>query len=182
MRKKKPVLPPHEFELDLAPLLAVMVKLVPVLLLSSAFTQHKAVDVVMPAYVNIAKENQNKKEAIVEVTLHHNHTMSVSHREKDKVLTNKEFKQKTNGFDLEGLFDSLLEIKKLDPTLFSLQLKVDGDFPLEKIIEVMDACRKTKDQSQSFSVWNPESNSLVETRLLFPDVVFTNIENSKGEG
>ena len=53
-----------EFELDLAPLLAVMVKLVPVLLVSSAFVQLMIVETELPQVVQQAlayQEKQTKK-------------------------------------------------------------------------------------------------------------------------
>ena len=55
-RQQFKTLNPAEFELDLAPLLAVMVKLVPVLLLSSAFVQVMMVETDLPQAVKEAKK------------------------------------------------------------------------------------------------------------------------------
>ena len=58
----------HDIELDLAPLLAVMVKLVPVLLLSSSFVPISVVESELPQVVKEAIErnisNENDKVAI----------------------------------------------------------------------------------------------------------------------
>ncbi|MEQ1723779.1 MAG: biopolymer transporter ExbD, partial [Pseudobdellovibrio sp.] len=53
-----------EFELDLAPLLAVMVKLVPVLLVSSAFVQMMIIETELPQVVQQALAEQDKNSKI----------------------------------------------------------------------------------------------------------------------
>jgi biopolymer transport protein ExbD len=60
-RKIYRTLNPHEFELDLAPLLAVMVKLVPVLLISSAFIQVMMIETDLPQAVKEAIHKQEDK-------------------------------------------------------------------------------------------------------------------------
>ena len=60
-----------EMEVDLASLLAVMMKLVPVLLLSSAFIQMMVIETDLPQVVTEAIQKQDlekKKNVLVEVT------------------------------------------------------------------------------------------------------------------
>jgi len=60
-----------EFELDLAPLLAVMVKLVPVLLVSSAFVQMMIIETELPQVIQQAVKQQenNPKSASITVSM-----------------------------------------------------------------------------------------------------------------
>jgi biopolymer transport protein ExbD len=60
---------PSEFDLDLAPLLAVMVKLVPVLLLSSAFVQVMVVETDLPQAVKEAIQKQDDKKPVANIQI-----------------------------------------------------------------------------------------------------------------
>ena len=66
-----------EFELDLAPLLAVMVKLVPVLLISSAFVQMMIVETDLPQVVQQAIEKQNNDPKAAQIAIELNKTEGV---------------------------------------------------------------------------------------------------------
>ena len=183
MKRRKSInLPPHEFELDLAPLLAVMVKLVPVLLISSAFVQHKTVDVGLPAFVQQAKENQEKKQISIEVEITENSNIQIVHREKDKIISEQSITAKESKIDLDSFYGKIFELKSNYPELFSIQLKANGKISLDKVISVMDNCRKSKNKDQTFKMKIPGTGETKETQLMFPDVVFTDVDSIHEEG
>ncbi|RYZ79757.1 MAG: biopolymer transporter ExbD, partial [Proteobacteria bacterium] len=77
----------YEFDLDLAPLLAVMVKLVPVLLVSSGFVQMMTIETQLPQVVQQAIEQQDKN---VKATLI---TLEVKDKEGVRIVVMKDGKQ-----------------------------------------------------------------------------------------
>ena len=77
-RRFKPIINHNsEFELDLAPLLAVMVKLVPVLLMSSAFVQMMIIETELPQVVQEAIKQQDTNVKAAHITLEVNKTEGV---------------------------------------------------------------------------------------------------------
>lgn len=167
----------YEFELDLAPLLAVMVKLVPVLLISSAFVQVMVIETDLPQAVKEAVQNQEDNKDLASVQI------DVSRQEGIKVIVEKQGQQSvekipvmTDGsFDLQALHKQLQKVKAENPKVFRLELVPGGDVSYKEIVKIMDEARKSRDKDVRFPVWDSTKQKDVETDYMFPDVTFANV-------
>ena len=177
MRKLKKIrtLNPAEFELDLAPLLAVMVKLVPVLLLSSAFVQVMMVETDLPQAVKEAMKKEEEKPTA-------NIQIQASKKEGIKVVVQKAGAQKVEAvpmkdgkFDYLALHKTLQKIKAENPEVFRVELTPDADIPYRDVVKMTDEARRSRDRKITFPIHDPKENKTVMTDFMFPDVVFTNV-------
>jgi len=164
-----------EFDLDLAPLLAVMVKLVPVLLISSAFVQMMIIETELPQVVQEAiqrQEDQKNDKASI--------TLEVSNKTGLKIVILDKGQNKTDVVPfVDGKFDwvqvhgKLKEVKKLYPDIFKIDLKPDEDVSYQDLVKIMDEARRSRDQ-QKFPVYDAQTGKNVETEYMFPEIVFAN--------
>ncbi|WP_291516300.1 biopolymer transporter ExbD [Bdellovibrio sp. ArHS] len=164
-----------EFELDLAPLLAVMVKLVPVLLVSSAFVQMMVIESELPQVVNEAIQRQEQKPTPTNIAIEVETTginIVVTEKGQDKVET---IPLKNGAYDFETLHAKLVAVKKAHPDIFKLELNPDGKVPYDEIVKVMDAARQARDNSVKFPVFDTKQGKNVETNYMFPEIVFANM-------
>lgn len=177
MRKLKKIATPHsfEFELDLAPLLAVMVKLVPVLLLSSAFVQLSVVDTELP---------QPVKEAIQDTSENKNTSIQLFANSKEgfNIVIQHEGKSETrnvplveNHFDLAGLNKALIEVKSQHPEVFKLEFNPSNEITYKDTVKIMDEARQVRDKKVTFPVMDKKNNKEIRTIYMFPNVVFGNM-------
>ncbi|MGZ3743758.1 MAG: ExbD/TolR family protein [Pseudobdellovibrionaceae bacterium] len=178
MRKTKKVKISHEyeFELDLAPLLAVMVKLVPVLLISSAFVQLMTIETQLPQVVQQAIEKNEKDVKATHITL------EVKEKEGVKIIVKKEGKEsseivaKTSDgkFDFVHLQERLREVKKQNPEVFKIDLSPEANVSYDDIVKVMDECRRSRDTNTRFPIFDKTTNKETSTDYMFPEVTFAN--------
>lgn len=162
------------FDLNLVPVLDIIVSIIPLLLLSVAFIQVKLIDTPVPQVVADAMNRANEKS---ETTV----TLKVSKArgfvfEVTKDGSTKRFRvpAKSGAFDYEGLQARAFEIKKSFPQVFRLDLAPDEDVPLNDLVKVMDSIRKDP-QARKLAFVDPENGEKVETDLLFPNVMFSNV-------
>jgi biopolymer transport protein ExbD len=177
MRKLRQIktLNPHEFELDLAPLLAVMVKLVPVLLVSSAFIQNMSIETELPQAVKAAIAQQDEKPtAAIQI--------KSSMKDGIQVIVAKGGSQKTENVPLkDGKFDfqllhlTLQKVKTENPEVFKVEMAPDANVPYRDVVKMTDEARKSHDKKVTFPIRDAKENKTVMTDFMFPDVVFTNI-------
>ncbi|MFS4460409.1 ExbD/TolR family protein [Bdellovibrio sp. HCB2-146] len=178
MRRAKKIHIDHnsEFELDLAPLLAVMVKLVPVLLVSSAFVQMMVIESELPQVVSEAIQREEQKEkpttVALELTAKDGIQIIVTEKGKENVDT---VPLKNGAFDYPVLHQKLIAIKKAHPEVFKLELNPDGKVPYDEVVKVMDEVRQSRDNSIKFPVFDTKQGKNVETNYMFPEIVFTNM-------
>lgn len=166
----------HEFELDLAPLLAVMVKLVPVLIVSSAFVPIVIIQSELPAPVAAAVSEQKPEEIPqLELVVHPAQGMDLKLTQGGKNLDQVHLNYPKNISDLSELKQNLLRVKKQSPQLFRLELLPQGDVPYELVVKIIDAARKSPSSAEKFKFKNPQSGTLEETDYMYPDVVFANV-------
>lgn len=166
-----------EFELDLAPLLSVMVKLVPVLLISSAFVQVMVIETDLPQAVKEAIQKQEDDQNLASIQL------DVSKKAGIKVIVARGGEQKIENipltsegaFDLAALHKQLQKVKTENPKVFRIELSPEGDVPYKELVRIMDEARKSRDKALRFPVWDSQKNQQVETDYMFPDVVFSNM-------
>ena len=178
MRRAKKIKIDHnsEFELDLAPLLAVMVKLVPVLLVSSAFIQVMVIETELPQVVAEAIQRQEKQETPTVVALEVNAKegihITVSAKGEDKTET---LPLLANGtFDFANLHSKLVQIKKTHPEVFKIELSPDDGIPYKEIVKIMDEARQAHDNTVKFPVFDTKQGKNVETNYMFPEIIFAN--------
>ena len=166
---------PHEFELDLAPLLAVMVKLVPVLLLSSAFVQVNMVETELPQAVKEAIQKQDEKPtASIQI--------KASMKEGIQVIVAKGGAQKVEPvpmveghFDFKALHKTLQKVKAENPEVFKVEMAPDSDVPYRDVVKMTDQARRSQEKGVVFPVYDAKENKTINTEYMFPDVVFSNI-------
>lgn len=174
LRKIK-TLNPYEFELDLAPLLAVMVKLVPVLLVSSAFVQVMTVETDLPQAVKEAIQQQEQKPTT-------NIQIKASKKDGLQIIVAKGGSQKTESiplkdgnFDFQSLHLALQKVKSENPEVFKIELSPDENVAYRDVVKMTDEARRSRDKKVTFPVYDSKENKTVMTDYMFPDVVFTNI-------
>lgn len=166
-----------EFELDLAPLLAVMVKLVPVLLVSSAFVQMMIVETELPQVVQQALQAQenNPKSAqlAIELSKKDGVRFIITENEKQKVeVVALNPKQE---FDLPTVHAKFQELKKTHPEIFRIELSPDADVAYKDIVSIMDEARRSRSNDVRFPVKDAKTGQDTTTDYMFPEVVFANM-------
>ena len=177
-RYKPPTNTSYEFELDLAPLLAVMVKLVPVLLISSAFVQIMNVETDLPQAVQQAINKQDDpKNELASLQL------DINNKTGFRLIIEQKGEQKVESipltadgqFDLGNLHQLLVRTKTNYPDVFRLELNPDSSVSYKDIVKVMDEARRARDNQIKFPLIDSKTNQQTETNYMFPDVVFVNI-------
>jgi biopolymer transport protein ExbD len=166
-----------EFELDLAPLLAVMVKLVPVLLVSSAFVQMMIVETELPQVVQQAiqeqEKNPNAAQLAVELNKKEGVRFIITENAKQRIEivglnSNKEF-------DLPAVQAKFQEVKKSHPEIFKIELNPDADVAYKEVVHVMDEARRSRSNDVRFPVKDAKTGQETTTDYMFPEVVFANM-------
>lgn len=177
MRRAKKIHIDHnsEFELDLAPLLAVMVKLVPVLLVSSAFVQMMVIETELPQVVNEAIQRQDQQvtptNVALEVDAKDGITVIVTTKGKQDVTT---IPMKDGAFDFTTLHQKLVSVKQSNPEVFKIELSPAAKVPYSEIVKVMDAARQARDAKIKFPVFDTKQGKNIETNYMFPEIIFAN--------
>lgn len=177
MRRPKKIKINHnsEFDLDLAPLLAVMVKLVPVLLISSAFVQVMVVETELPQVVQEAiHKEETKKDNITTISIEPDKEgirIIVTEKGKEKIDL---VPMKENSFDFPTLHLKLVELKKLHPEVFKIEVNPGGQVAYKEIVKIMDEARQSRDKKTKFPVFDTKLGKMVETEFMFPEVIFAN--------
>lgn len=165
-----------EFELDLAPLLAVVVKLVPVLLISSAFVQMMVIESDVPQAVKEVIEKNKDDEKLPKIKLYvsldKGSTLVV-----ENVATPVEVSVPmiSGAQDLKTLQVKFQEIKTKFPEVYRLQVYPEKNIPYQDIVRIMDEARKSRNKELSWPVRDKVSGQDVRSSFMFPDVVFGNI-------
>jgi biopolymer transport protein ExbD len=152
-----------------------MVKLVPVLLVSSAFIQVMTVETELPQAVKEAIQKQeDKPTASVQI--------KASMKEGIQVIVAKGGAQKVESVPMkEGAFDypllhqTLQKVKAANPEVFKVELAPEADVAYKDVVKMTDEARRSRDKKVTFPVYDSKENKTVMTDFMFPDVVFTNI-------
>lgn len=166
----------EEFELDLTPLLAIIMKLVPVLVISSSFLQLTQIDTELPQVIKQQIENQNKnpeKMAHIRIQTDDTHSINVVVSKGD-TLNTINVPAENGNLNLAMLNAKLVEIKKKNPEVFKIELAPSDSLTYNEIITILDGSRKSASNDE-FTFIDPASGKEVKTDFLFPEVVFNNI-------
>lgn len=166
-----------EFELDLAPLLAVMVKLVPVLLVSSAFVQMMIIETDLPQVVQQAIEEQNKqpKPTTVAVELSKKLGLKIVITEGDKQSVETVALNSNQELDLPTVHAKFQAVKKAHPEVFKIEINPDADVPYKDVVSIMDEARKSRNNDIKFPVKDQKTGADTTTLYMFPEVTFGNM-------
>jgi biopolymer transport protein ExbD len=162
------------FDLNLAPILDIIVSIVPLLLLSIAFVQVKMIDASVPQVVAEAiKRVEEKAGATVnlKVTKDKGFIFEVT---KDGRTAPIKVPNKGNDWDMDGLHAAAFNIKETNPEVFRLELSPESDVNLAQLVVVMDKLRRTP-EGKKVAFTDPASGQRLETELMFPDVLFANV-------
>ena len=184
MRALKTRLDDSTFDLNLAPMLDIIVSIIPMLLLSVVFVDITVIDTPIPQAVEkaVAAANEKNKD-LVQVRMGVAKDRSIAITIVDHG-TSKEYSvgaTNLNGAvkaDLNGLHDKIMAIKKEYPDVFRMELNPSDTVPLDEIVGVMDAVRTTKTvngKQIKVSFTDATTGKAIETNLLFPDIVFGNV-------
>lgn len=165
------------FDLNLAPILDIIVSIVPLLLLSVAFVQVKMIDTSVPQVVAEAVQHANDK---AETTV----TLKVS---KSKGFTFEVVKHgktspvpvpnRNGDWDMDALQVAAFNVKQQSPEVFRVDLEPEGDVKFNDLVVVMDKLRRSPD-SKKIAFTDPVNGNRVETELMFPSVLFANVVNN----
>lgn len=166
-----------EFDLDLAPLLAVMVKLVPVLLISSAFVQMMIIETDLPQVVQQAIEQQNNtpKPTQVAVEMSKKLGLKIVITENGKQTVETVSLNKDQQLDLPSVQAKFQEIKKAHPEVFKIEMNPEEDVPYKDVVQVMDEARKSRNNEVKFPIKDLKTGVDTSTLYMFPEVVFGNM-------
>lgn len=165
------------FELNLAPMLDIIVSIVPMLLLSVAFVQVTVIDTPIPQAVEKAiaaanDKNRDQVQILLAVSTQDGFRFTVTDKGQTKEMR---VALKDNKLDLDGLHRETLAIKRSYPDVFRLELNPAENVPLNEIVAVMDQVRTVGASEPKVTFHDVETGKPVETDLLFPDVVFGNV-------
>ena len=166
------------FELDLSPMLALMVCLIPIMLLSTVFVKVTVIESPLPQVVQKAiEEDRKKKDREIEVTvlMNNNKSMELRVTEDGKARVKKTFKASSTSWNFDGLRQELISVKRAYPKTFRLSLYPGENVPYDDIVNFMDAVRKTGDENVKLTVTDEDTKETAETDIMFPDVVFGNL-------
>jgi biopolymer transport protein ExbD len=165
-------------DLDLAPLLSIMVKLIPVLLLSSAFVQIMIIETELPQAVrSVIDANQNRSDKPeIEVLMDYQRGFEISITraghgiEKIMIPINPD-----KSFDFPTLNQELIKIKMRYTQIFELNLVPAEEVKYQDIVRAMDMARRPLDKTIKFEFTDPATNQLQHTDFMFPEVNFSNV-------
>lgn len=168
----------EDFELDLAPLLAIIMKLVPVLIITSSFLQLTQIDTDLPQVVKEAIQNQEKNtdrpiQIVVSLDKNKNIGIQITDSGKEQTIS---VAAKQNSIDFTLFNDKLVEVKKQYPHIFKIEFSPDENISYAEIVKIMDESRKAR-ESLEFSFKDSKTGNDVKTDYMFPEVVFANVFN-----
>ncbi len=184
MRALKSRVEDATFDLNLAPMLDIIVSIIPMLLLSVVFVDITVIDTPIPQAVEkaVAAANEKNKDLVqMRMGVAKDRSIAITivdhGNSKEYAVT-----AKNNGGvakpDLDGLHEKVLAIKKEYPDVFRMELNPSDTVPLDEIVGVMDAMRTTRTvngKQVKVSFTDATTGKPIETNLLFPDIVFGNV-------
>jgi len=162
------------FDLNLAPILDIIISVVPMLLLSIAFVQVKMIETPVPQAVAEAIQRADEKEE-TQVKLMVSAQKGFTFEVVNKGHTQKfEVPRRSNEWDYDGLQKVAFEVKQQNPQVFKLDMAPEGDVNLNDLVLMMDKLRKDA-ADRKIAFVDPKNGEKLETTLLFPSISFANV-------
>tara|TARA_B100001248_G_C27399566_1_gene468971 strand:+ start:9783 stop:10331 length:549 start_codon:yes stop_codon:yes gene_type:complete len=165
------------FDLNLAPMLDMMVALVPFLLLSFVFIKLVVIESPIPQPVAEAIEKDRKeRDKSVQLKVYVDNQRNVRI---DEYINGKkksyQVSSKNNKISLEEAHKNFVQLKLKHQKLFGFQIYPSDEVSYEEIIKLMDEARVAKQDGPNFEVVNKETKEKVTTKFMFPNITFGNI-------
>ncbi len=163
------------FDINLTPMLDMIVALIPMLLMSVVFMRVNMVEAQVPQIVAEAIQNNNNKPNPISISLAikgENYVFEVVDNGKKSNFTISSVDGKPN---LDGLYAQAITLKKKYPDIFKVQVKPSQEVSLDRIIATLDQIRKSKANDGTFSFKDEKSGNMLQTNLMFPEVVFADV-------
>lgn len=165
------------FDLNLAPVLDIIVSIVPLLLLSVAFVQVKMIETPVPQVVQeaIAKNQETNPDAVsirLNVSKERGFTFVITEKGKPRDVR---VALKNGSLDFSELEASAYQIKTQHPQVFRLELAPEPAVSFDEIVQTMDRVRRTPAAKPKVTFADPKTGQKVETELEFPNVIFANV-------
>jgi biopolymer transport protein ExbD len=163
------------FDLNLAPMLDIIVSIIPMLLMSVVFVQITVIETPVPQAVEKAMAvNEQKNEVQIQLSVSKASGIRISVTDKGQ---NKEqtIALKDNALDLPELRKQIFALKQQYPNHFRVELNPDETLQLNEIVQIMDHVRNKAKEDPKIKFTDVDTGKLIETDLMFPDVVFGNV-------
>lgn len=160
------------FELNLAPMMDMMVTIIPFMLLSATFMQLSLINVPLPVPVAKALEqdrNKDKREVSIKIQMQTNKQIAVEVKDPSGSATRFSVQGTAGDYDYKGFHKKLVEVKQRFPKVFRVELNPDENVDYKSIVGVMDASRSMENADPKITIDG------AETPLLFPDVILSNV-------
>lgn len=178
IRRKQRFAEESTFDLNLAPMMDMMVTIIPFLLLSAAFVSMVVIEVPLPQAVAnaIEKDRKNEKpEATVALNVAKSGDAILTVTSPQGKAQKIEIKAQNGKADTDLLHKKLVEVKQQYPEIFKLELNPEDGVDYKSIVAVMDASRRMEKQDPKVYIMDPVKKEKAEVPLLFPDVVLANL-------
>jgi len=165
-------------DLDMAPLLSIMVKLIPVLLLSSAFVQIMMIETELPQAIrSVIDKNQKLPDRTeIDVFMNYETGIQISISRLGQVVEKIMIPINTDkSFDFHAFNRELSRVKTRYSEVFELNLVPDAEVQYQDIVKAMDMARRPIDKNIKFEFKDPATNEIQQTDFMFPEVTFSNV-------
>ena len=165
------------FELDLAPMLALMVTLIPIMLLATSFVKVRVIGTVLPQAVQEAiQQDKQKLSKTITIDLQMNKDdFKIIVKEDEKEVLAKVVPPTDGKWDFEALHSALYDVKKQFPEKYTVNLYPAQAVPYSEVVNAMDAAREAKKSEDTFQVFDKETQKNINTRVMFPEVSFSGL-------
>ncbi len=163
------------FDINLAPMLDVIVAIVPMLLMSVVFLRVNMIEAQIPQIVAEAIENNKNKPNPVTVALviqgtTYKFEVTVSGKKSDIVIAAVDGKP-----NMDALYKEALAIKRKHQDIFKLEIKPSKEVSLDRIVMTLDKIRKIKTGEEGFTIKDEKTGNTAKTDLMFPEIAFADI-------
>lgn len=178
MRLKRTRVEDATFDLNLAPVLDIIVSIVPMLLLSVAFVQVKMIEAPTPQVISEPANQQNPPKPEVTATLRVSKLNGFSFEVTDLkgVMSATKIGLLEGKLNLEALLSAAIKIKETYPELNKLQLLPEADIAFNDLVQVMDQVRQRPSRTPaSTSISEATKAAPVKNEYLFPDIIFGSV-------
>lgn len=162
------------FDLNLAPMLDMMVALVPFLLISATFITVMVIDVPLPVPVAKALQqdrNKDKRQVDILVSVDKRQGMNLVIKSRGGSVQRHRIPNRAGELDTDTLHKKLVKVKQRYPKVFRMKLNPRDSVEYNSVVRVMDAARRMRKDDPKVLIDG------AETPLMFPDVVLANVMN-----
>lgn len=165
------------FDVDMSPMLSLMVVLIPIMLLSTVFVRISLIETPLPQVVqNAIEEDKNKKDKKIQLVL----TMEspgfkLEILQDGRSLRSDRIPNVNNKWDISSLYKMAHATKLNHPDVFHLDFKPSSNVKYEDMVKVMDTLRKINKEDQKAILIDKDTKQKVETDVMFPEINLANV-------